>query len=126
MKANLLPIGRMARINHVTVATLRLYDRMGLLKPAFIDPISGYRYYDIQQNARLDMIAYMKELGMSLKEIQGVLEADRPASRAWNQAHKDTYYPAKNAKRNAQRAADLEPVRAKERARRRQRRQRPG
>ena len=36
MQANLLPIGRMARINHVTVATLRLYDRMGLLKPAFI------------------------------------------------------------------------------------------
>lgn len=58
--------------------------------------------------------------------VQGVLEADRPASRAWNQAHKDTYYPAKNAKRNAQRAADPEPVRAKERARRRQRRQRPG
>lgn len=27
------------------------------------------RYYDINQNARLDMIAYMKELGMSLKEI---------------------------------------------------------
>ena len=55
MKANLLPIGRMARLNHVTIATLRLYDRMGLLKPAFIDPISGYRYYDIQQNARLDI-----------------------------------------------------------------------
>ena len=34
MKANLLPIGRMARLNHVTIATLRLYDRMGLLKPA--------------------------------------------------------------------------------------------
>ena len=76
MKANLLPIGRMARINHVTVATLRLYDRMGLLKPAFIDPISGYRYYDIQQNARLDMIAYMKELGMSLAEIQDVLDKE--------------------------------------------------
>lgn len=30
---------------------------------------------------------------------EGVREADRPMSRAWNQAHKDTYYPAKNAKR---------------------------
>lgn len=30
---------------------------------------------------------------------EGVREADRPASKAWNQAHKDTYYPARNAKR---------------------------
>ena len=30
---------------------------------------------------------------------EGVREADRPMSRAWNQAHKDTYYPARNAKR---------------------------
>ena len=41
-----------------------------------MDGETGYRYYDINQNARLDMIAYMKELGMSLKEIQGVLEAE--------------------------------------------------
>ena len=46
---------------------------------------------------------------------EAVRAVDRPASRAWNQAHKDTYYPAKNAKRNAQRAADPEPFRAKER-----------
>ena len=50
-----------------------------------------------------------------------VRAVDRPASRAWNQAHKDTYYPAKNAKRNAQRAADPEPFRAKERERRKKR-----
>ena len=29
-----------------------------------------YRYYDIKQNARFDMIQYMKELGMELKEIK--------------------------------------------------------
>ena len=44
-----------------------------------------------------------------------VRAVDRPASRAWNQAHKDTYYPARNAKRNAQRAADPDHVREKER-----------
>lgn len=73
MKEGLLSIGEMARLNHITIATLRLYDREGLLKPAFVDPDSGYRYYDIYQNARLDMIAYMKELGMRLQEIQTVL-----------------------------------------------------
>lgn len=56
--------------------TLRLYDQLGLLKPRHVDGQTGYRYYDINQNARLDMIAYMKELGMSLREIQGVLEAE--------------------------------------------------
>ena len=46
---------------------------------------------------------------------EGVREADRPMSRAWNQAHKDTYYPAKNAKRNAERSKNPEPFREKER-----------
>ena len=63
MKEDLLPIGKMAALNRVTVSTLRLYDEKGLLKPRYIDPQTGYRYYDINQNARLDMIAYMKELG---------------------------------------------------------------
>ena len=76
MKRNLLSIGKMAEMNQVTVPTLRLYEQLGLLKPRHVDGQTGYRYYDINQNARLDMIAYMKELGMSLKEIQGVLEAE--------------------------------------------------
>ena len=69
MGKNLLSIGKMAKINGISIPTLRLYDEKGLLKPRYIDPESGYRYYDISQNARLDMIAYMKELGMSLSEI---------------------------------------------------------
>ncbi|HNZ62982.1 MAG TPA: helix-turn-helix domain-containing protein [Bacillota bacterium] len=73
MKELLIPIGQMARINNVTVPTLRHYDKLGILKPRYTDPETGYRYYDILQNARLDMIAYMKELGMSLAEIAAVL-----------------------------------------------------
>ena len=73
MKEQLLSIGKMAEINGVSIPTLRLYDKNGLLKPAYIDPESGYRYYTLQQTARLDIIAYMKELGMSLGEIASVL-----------------------------------------------------
>jgi DNA-binding transcriptional MerR regulator len=76
MKNGLLSIGKMAEMNHVTISTLRLYDRLGLLKPRHTDPQTGYRYYDIHQNARLDMIAYMKELGMSLHEIGAVLKKE--------------------------------------------------
>lgn len=54
---------------------------------------------------------------------EAVRAVDRPESRAWNQSHKDTYYPAKNAKRNAERAVNPEPVREKERAYRKKRRE---
>lgn len=76
MKEQLLSIGKMAEINGVTIPTLRLYDKNGLLKPAYIDPDSSYRYYTLQQTARLDIIAYMKELGMSLGEIRSVLQKE--------------------------------------------------
>ncbi len=68
-----ISIGKMAELNHVSIATLRLYDEMNLLKPFYIDPETNYRYYRIEQNSRLDLIAYMKDLGMSLKEIQKIL-----------------------------------------------------
>lgn len=71
-----LSIGEMAKLNNTTVPTLRLYDELGLLKPIYIDESSHYRYYDIKQNARFDMIQYMKELGMELKEIKEVLDAE--------------------------------------------------
>ena len=76
MKEELLSIGKMAKLNRVSIPTLRLYDEIGLLKPRYVDPDSGYRYYDIHQNARLDMIAYMKELGMSLSEIADAFQKE--------------------------------------------------
>lgn len=69
-----MTIGQMAKINHVSEQTLRLYDREGLLKPVRRDGETGYRYYDIRQSAQLDMIQYMKALGMSLKEIRSQMK----------------------------------------------------
>lgn len=66
---NRLTIGQMARLNKVSEQTLRYYDRLGILKPNTVDSKTGYRYYSIKQSARLDMIQYMKSLGMSLKDI---------------------------------------------------------
>ena len=76
MNTELLSIGKMAKLNRVSISTLRLYDEKGLLKPRYVDSDSGYRYYDIHQNARLDMIAYMKELGMSLSEIADAFQKE--------------------------------------------------
>ena len=76
VRAQLLSIGEMAEANRVSVATLRLYDRMGLLKPSCRDAESNYRYYDIRQTSRLDIIRYLQNLGMSLAEIQALLEKE--------------------------------------------------
>lgn len=72
----LIPIGKMAQINRTTIATLRLYDKKNLLKPKFVDEQSGYRYYSVNQNYRFEMITYMKELGMSLEEIENVFNKE--------------------------------------------------
>jgi DNA-binding transcriptional MerR regulator len=65
-----LTIGQMSKINKVSEQTLRYYDRIGILKPIEIDKYTGYRYYSIKQCARLDMIQYLKSLGMLLKDIE--------------------------------------------------------
>ncbi len=71
---DMLTIGKMAKLNNISEQALRLYDKMGLLKPDYVDKQTGYRYYNIKQCARLDMISYMKELGMSLKQIKEHLD----------------------------------------------------
>lgn len=68
-----LTIGRMASLNHISEQTLRLYDKIGLLKPKTIAE-NNYRYYDIKQCAQLDLIQYMKSLGMTLNEIKSHLD----------------------------------------------------
>lgn len=68
-----LTIGQMAKLNHVSEQTLRLYDKIGLFSPNSRGE-NGYRYYDIKQSALLDIIQYMKSLGISLKEIRQQLE----------------------------------------------------
>jgi len=69
-----LSIGEMARINNISKQTLRYYDKIKLLSPYFVDEETGYRYYSIRQSARLDMIQYMKALGMKLKDIKEQLD----------------------------------------------------
>ena len=73
MKNNRLLIGQMARLNHTTLATLRHYDKVGILSPVYVNPETGYRYYDIQQCLAFHIIQHHKALNMSLKEIKEIL-----------------------------------------------------
>ena len=59
-------IGDFARHGRVSVRMLRHYDAIGLLRPARVDPASGYRYYAADQLARLNRIIALKDLGFTL------------------------------------------------------------
>ncbi len=76
MNSEKLSIGQMANLNSVSTQTLRYYDKKGLLKPYITDEENGYRYYHINQCARLDMIQYLKSTGASLDEIKVILEGN--------------------------------------------------
>jgi DNA-binding transcriptional MerR regulator len=69
-------IGTVARLAQVSVRTLRHYDEIGLLVPAWVDPQSGYRWYDPEQLHRLHRILVLRDLGVSLAEIGTLLDAD--------------------------------------------------
>ena len=49
MNDDYLTIGQMAELNHVSSQTLRLYDKKGLLSPAYQGESNGYRYYHVDQ-----------------------------------------------------------------------------
>jgi len=68
-----IKIGDFARISQVSVATLRHYDELGLLKPSAVDRWTGYRYYSVSQLPRLNRILALKDLGFSLEQIEAVL-----------------------------------------------------
>lgn len=74
-------IGEFARLGRVTVKALRHYDTLGLLKPAAIDPESGYRRYTEAQLPRLGRIGELKALGFRLEAIGALLDEPPPPAR---------------------------------------------
>lgn len=74
-------IGRFASTGRVTVRMLRHWDEIGLLAPAYVDPVTGYRSYAPEQLADLAEIVRLRELGLGLVDVGRVLRAvdDRSA-----------------------------------------------
>lgn len=70
----MLKIGDFSKIGRVSIRMLRHYDQLGLLKPAYVDSESGYRRYSIDQLPRLNRIIFLKDIGFSLNEINGMID----------------------------------------------------
>jgi DNA-binding transcriptional MerR regulator len=73
-----LTIGDFSRVTFLSVKTLRYYHRVGLLEPAEIDPVTGYRRYASDQIPIAQVIRRFRDLDMPLDDVGSVLRARDP------------------------------------------------
>lgn len=73
-KKNLFRISEVAKMFHLSASTLRHYENIGLLSPAYIAPGSGYRYYSTEQFEILNTVRYLRALDMPLCDIESFLK----------------------------------------------------
>jgi len=89
-------IAQVAKMSKVTSRTLRHYDEIGLLPPAWVGG-NGYRYYEQEQLLRLQQILVMRELGVGLDAIKEIVEHGRDRvevlkmHRGWLLAERDRF-----------------------------------
>ncbi|MGX1615051.1 DNA polymerase III subunit beta family protein [Micromonospora chalcea] len=80
VESELRSIGELARASGLTVSALRFYDRSGVLPPARVDPVTGYRWYTEEQVAPARLVAGLRRVGMPLTGIAEALRhRHRPA-----------------------------------------------
>ncbi|RLQ05246.1 MerR family transcriptional regulator [Micromonospora sp. BL1] len=80
VESELRSIGELARASGLTVSALRFYDRSGVLAPARVDPVTGYRWYTEEQVDPARLVAGLRRVGMPLTGIAEALRhRHRPA-----------------------------------------------
>lgn len=73
-KEKFLTIGQFAAMHGINKKTLMWYDEIGLFKPAIINLENGYRYYNYHQSSVLETILLLRELDISISEIQNFMQ----------------------------------------------------
>ncbi len=73
-KNKLLTIGQFAAMHGINKKTLMWYDEIGLFKPSSINPENGYRCYSYHQSPILETILLLRELDVSIREIQDFMK----------------------------------------------------
>jgi serine/threonine protein phosphatase PrpC/DNA-binding transcriptional MerR regulator len=90
----LLTIGAFARASGLSPKALRLYDDLGLLAPAIVDPQTGYRHYRRDQLDQARLVAWLRRIGMPLARIASITRlspeaAAREVAEFWDQVEAD-------------------------------------
>ncbi len=80
-------ISAFARRVGLTPSALRFYDDCGVLRPAHVDPDSGYRYYDANQERDAALLRTLRQAEVPLPDITAVLTGDPASAREVLTAH---------------------------------------
>ena len=70
----MLKIGEFSKLSRISIRMLRYYDDIGLIKPYFIDPVNGYRYYHEELLFIIGRITSLKDMGFSLSDIIKIMD----------------------------------------------------
>ena len=76
-KTDYYKIGDISKMFNLSVQTLRFYERQGLFVPSMVSRETGYRYYSWEQFGHLRLIVFLRDLGLSLKDIKQQLGVQR-------------------------------------------------
>ncbi|WP_217240499.1 MerR family transcriptional regulator [Streptomyces sp. AC555_RSS877] len=82
-----LTIGAFSKACRLSPKALRLYDELELLRPARVDPDTGYRYYAVEQLEQARLVAWLRRLGMPLARIREVCALEPSAAAREIRAH---------------------------------------
>lgn len=69
-------IGEFSKIGSVSAKTLRYYDEIGLLRPAYVDEENRYRYYSEEQVDEILFISELKNYDLRLEQIKAIMESE--------------------------------------------------
>ncbi len=70
-------IGEFARRSRLSIKALRHYDELGVLVPARVDGVTGYRYYDVSQLDDARLVALLRQLDLPLSLVKELLACER-------------------------------------------------
>ncbi len=87
--AELMSIGRFSEATRLSVKALRLYDEIGLLKPALVDPNTGYRYYAPTQVKEGHAIRILRSVDVPLAEMGTILNSNPQSRRRAMERHRN-------------------------------------
>ena len=69
----LLKIGELAALGGISVKAMHVYEEKNIIRPAYVDEATGYRYYRASQLTELESLLGLQDLGFSLNEISEIL-----------------------------------------------------
>ena len=81
-------IGQFSQMTKVTIKALRFYEEEGLLTPSYIEPSTGYRYYESSLLPRVHKIVSLKQSGFSIPHIKLILEGKKVGELLFSQKEK--------------------------------------